>query len=134
MVYETEHNYTMKGKKMETKSRNEVGKVSLWASIGGVVAGGALVLLFILVEALTEAEMSFSLPVLLFVGLEVVALVAGIAGWGSAYGKAGFGASVALLALMTFFIPVSRHVETGQSTQPEPVFVLERTRSASAVQ
>ena len=72
---------------MEIESRIEVGKVSLWSAIGGVVAGAALAFLFILVEALTEAEMSFSLPVLLFAGLEVVALVAGIAGRRSPHGK-----------------------------------------------
>ena len=116
---------------METQSKNELGKISLYAAIGGVVGGAALGLLFVLVELLTEAEMPVSLCVLLFVGLEVVALVAGIAGWGSAYGKAGFGVAIILLAMTTFFVPVSSHTVTGQGNKVEPVIVTERTQSAS---
>ena len=118
---------------METQgneSKNEVGRVSLWAAIGGVVGAAGLALLFILLEALTAAEMPFSLCLLLFVGLEVVALVAGIAGWGSPYGKAGFGASLILLALTTLILPV-KMVKTSQSTSVEPAMVIERTQSAS---
>jgi len=116
---------------METQSKNEVGKISLCAAVGGVIGGAALVLLFVLVESLTEAEMPFSLGILLFVGLEVVALAAGIASWGSAYGRAGFGTAIVLLALTTFFVPVSSHVVTGQGNRVESVMVGERTRSAS---
>jgi hypothetical protein len=119
----------MKGKKMETESRNELGKVSLWAALAGVAGAATIALLFILLEALTEAEMPFSLCLLLFVGLEVIALVTGIVGWSCPYGKAGFGASLILLATTTFFIPVSRRVEYGQSTQAEPVMVIERMQS-----
>ena len=116
---------------METQSKNEVGKISLYAAIGGVVGGAALGLLFVLVESLTEAQMPVSLCLLLFVGLEVVALVTGIAGWASAYGKAGFGASIILLGMTTFFIPVSRRVVTAQSNKVEPVMVTERTQRGS---
>ena len=56
MVYETERNYTMKGKKMETGSKNEIGKISLWVAIAGVVGPAALALLFILLAALTKAQ------------------------------------------------------------------------------
>jgi len=116
---------------METQSKNEVGKISLYAAIGGVVRGAALGLLFVLVESLTEAQMPFSLCLLLFVGLEVVALVAGIAGWRSAYGKAGFGASIILLGMTTFFIPVRSQVVTSRGNRIEPVVVIERTQRAS---
>ncbi len=134
MVYETERNYTMKGKKMETESRNEIGKISLWAAIGGVVGPGALALLFILLDALTAASMSISLCVLLFVGLEVVALVTGIVGWSSPYGKAGLGASIILLAMTTLFVPVFRQASTDPAAGVEPGMAIEHTQSASAGQ
>ncbi|MHC4353148.1 MAG: hypothetical protein ACYTE3_09105 [Planctomycetota bacterium] len=116
---------------METESKNEIGKVSLWVAIAGVAGAATIALLFILLEALTEAEMPFSLCLLLFIGLEVIALVTGIVGWSCPYGKAGFGASIVLLALTTFFIPVSRRVETSQGTGVEPIMVIERTQAAT---
>ena len=114
---------------METRSKNDVGKISLYVAIGGVVGGAALGLLFVLVESLTQAEMPISLFVLLFV-VEVVALVAGIAGCGSAYGKTGFGAALILLAMTTFFVPISSRVVTEQGDKVEPVMVTERTQRA----
>ena len=116
---------------METQSKNEVGKISLCAAIGGVVGPAALGLLFVLVESLTEAQTPISLCVLLFVGLEVVALVTGIAGRASAYGKAGFGAAIVLLGLTTFFIPARSRVVTSQGNGIESVMVTERTQKAS---
>ena len=116
---------------METQSNNQVGKISLWAAFGGLLGGTAVALLFVLVEVLTGGDMPFSLCVLMFIGIEVGALITGIAGWGSPHGKAGFGLSVALLTLITYFIPVSRRVETNKSAEIEPVMVIERTQSAA---
>lgn len=106
---------------MDREKTNTVGKVSLCAAVGGVVGGVALGLLFTLIESLSGITLSISLCVLLFVGLELVALAAGIMGWRSPYGKAGAGASVLLLGLILFFVPVSSTRENYQGTGPEPI-------------
>ena len=116
---------------METESRNKVGKISLCAALGGIVGGTLVALLLVMLESLTETDMPFSLCVLMFIGLEVGALVAGIVAWGSPFGKAGFGTSILLLAITTFFIPVSRQVSTSRSANTEHMTVVERTRSSA---
>ena len=92
---------------MDSETRNTMGKVSLCAAIAGIVGAVMLALVLVVLESLAGIDMPISLCVFLFVGLEIVALVTGIVGWRSPCGKAGLGASIVLLGLITFFMPVS---------------------------
>lgn len=81
---------------MENK---KIGTLSLCMAIAGAVAPISLALVMLVLEKLGVAPMPYILPFILFVGLEITALVIGIVGRASVYGKAGIAVSAALLAL-----------------------------------
>ena len=95
---------------METTGKNVLGKISLCLAIAGIIGTVILGLCFSLFAGLTGIMIPISIFVLLFIGLEITALVTGIIAWCSPYGKAGLGVSVLLLLLMIFFVPVFKTV------------------------
>ena len=91
---------------MDNDRKNNLGKISLCLAIVGIIGpmfAGLCLRLF-------PGIIPLPIYVLLFVGLEVTALVTGIVAWCSPYGKAGLGVSVCLLLVMTFFVPVFKTV------------------------
>jgi len=107
------------GGKPARDRRATVGVVSLLAAILGVVAAVLLLLAFMIFDTLTEAEPRYSLCLLVLLGVEVVALVTGLVGWRSAYGKAGLGVSLVLFLAALFFVP-TRQGRRVQSTEARP--------------
>ncbi len=79
------------------------GKISLWVAIVGIVLPLALALLLVAVDRLTNYETI--IPQRLYTlhfALETAALVTGVLGFRSRYGKAGLIISVILLIMMTY--------------------------------
>ena len=81
------------------------GKISLLLAIVGIVLPLALVLLLVAVDRLTDYEtrIPHQLYTLHF-ALETAALVTGVLGFRSKYGKAGLIISVILLIMMTILL------------------------------
>jgi hypothetical protein len=96
----------LKTDKVNTNRRNNIGKLSLILAIGGVMLPIAVVLLLAIVESLTSFNPPYILCGFLFVALEIAALVSGIIGKRSAYGKAGLVISAILLVLTVIGSPL----------------------------
>ena len=94
-----------KTEQINTNGKNNIGKLSLFLAIGGVVLSLALWLLFSIVESVTHFNPPYMLCVFLFVALEIAALVTGIIGRRSACGKAGLSISATLLVLTAIACP-----------------------------
>jgi tRNA A-37 threonylcarbamoyl transferase component Bud32 len=102
-----------------------VGLLSLIAAILGCVVPILLWIIFWLLEENTDMNPPYSIGVFIFLGLELVALASGIAGWRSPYGKAGTGIAILLLVLclltvpflVTTRVPVGRSPESAESHQ-----------------
>jgi len=91
---------------MDNERKNNLGKISLCLAIAGIIGP-----MFIgLCLRLFPGIIPLPIYVLLFVCLEITALVTGIVAWRSPYGKAGLGTSAFLLLLMTFFVPVFKTI------------------------
>lgn len=107
------------GEKIEqinTNSTSNIGRMSLILAIGGVVLPIFVVLLLAIVEWLTDFDPPYMLCLLLFVALEIAALVTGIIGRRSACGKAGLTISAILLVLTAIgapFLMISSLESTG---------------------
>ena len=99
---------------MNTNSKSNIGTMSLVLAIGGTVLSIAVALLLALIESLTNFMPPYTLCFVLFVALEIAALVTGIIGWRSACGKAGLIISAILLLLSSIVLPASR-VSSGPS-------------------
>ena len=93
---------------MNTNSKSNIGTMSLVLAIGGTVLSIAVALLLALIESLTNFMPPYTLCFVLFVALEIAALVTGIIGWRSACGKAGLIISAILLLLSSIVLPASR--------------------------
>lgn len=93
---------------MNTNSKSNIGTMSLVLAIGGTVLSIAVALLLALIESLTNFMPPYTLCFVLFVALEIAALVTGIIGWRSPCGKAGLIISAILLLLSSIVLPVSR--------------------------
>ena len=104
--------------KMEQASKNGIGKLSLCMAIAGVVATVLLAVVMVLLEKLTGTYMPETLCMVLFVSLEIIALVTGIMGWKSVYGKAGLASSVVLLVIAAVLFPVPRGGEITEDSEP----------------
>ena len=103
---------------METTGKNNLGKISLCLAIAGIIGTVFFGLCFTLFAGLTRIMIPISIFVLLFIGLEITAFVTGIIAWRSPYGKAGFGVSVSMLLLTTFFVPVFETVTYEDNRSP----------------
>jgi hypothetical protein len=91
---------------MDNDRKNNLGKISLCLAIVGIIGP-----VFIgLCLKLFPGIIPIPIYVLIFVALEITALVTGIVAWRSPYGKAGLGVSVSLLLLLTFFVPLFKTV------------------------
>ena len=84
---------------------DRVGAVSLITAITGGVTGASLSLLFWFLEASLDMSPPYVLCLFAFVGLELIALITGIAGWRSPYGKAGAVIAILFLFATTWFVP-----------------------------
>jgi len=104
----------VKTEQTNTNSKINIGKISLILAIGGAVVSIAVALLLALIESLTNFMPPYTLCFVLFVALEIAALVTGIIGWRSACGKAGLIISAILLLLSSIVLPASR-VSSGPS-------------------
>ena len=93
---------------MNTNSKSNIGTMSLVLAIGGTVLSIAVALLLALIESLTNFMPPYTLCFVLFVALEIAALVTGIIGRRSACGKAGLIISAILLLLSSIVLPASR--------------------------
>ena len=91
---------------MDNGRKNNLGKISLCLAIVGIIGPMFTGLCFRLFPGIIPLP----IYVLLFVCLEIAALVTGIFAWRSLYGKAGLGVSVCLLLVMTFFVPLFKTV------------------------
>jgi hypothetical protein len=87
---------------MDDVRKNNLAKISLFLAVVGIIGPACIGLCY----KLLPGEIPFPVYVLIFVCLELAALVTGIIAWRSPYGKAGLGVSVFLLLLITFFIPL----------------------------
>ncbi len=103
---------------MSEDGKNKLGMLSLILAIGGVAIPIALALLLVIIEWLTKLGPPYFLCVLLFVGLQIIALVTGIIGRQSPFGKAGMVVSATLLVLTAIaapFLMVSSSETSGPS-------------------
>jgi len=98
----------VKTEQTNTNSKINIGKISLILAIGGAVLSIAVALLLALIESLTNFMPPYTLCFVLFVALEIAALVTGIIGWRSPCGKAGLIISAILLLLSSIVLPSSR--------------------------
>ena len=103
---------------------SRVGKLSLIAAILGCVVPIILGILFWILEDKFNMNPPYSLCLFSFLGLELIALGTGIAGWRSPCGKAGIGISLLLLLvtrllLVSTFGPITH--EEVYKTSPAPV-------------
>ena len=119
---------TMQGSKQTMTAANSdvpvpktsrVGLVSLISAIAGCAVASALWILFWLMEEKMNMDPPYALCTLILIGLEIIALVTGMVGWRSPYGKAGVGTAVLLLMVVAFLLPVRFTSTTGVS--PEPI-------------
>jgi hypothetical protein len=79
--------------------------MSLILAIGGVVAAIGLWLVLAVVESLTQFNLPYMLCVLLFIALEIAALITGVIGRRSSCGKPGLGISATLLVVTAIAYP-----------------------------
>jgi hypothetical protein len=104
----------------EENGGTKVGAVSLWAGVGGIIVPILIAILGRLFMKTNDEQYNI-LCLLLFAGAEWIALVTGIIGRRSAYGKAGLCISsvcvVATVLAVGLFLPVVRRVEG----QPVPM-------------
>ncbi len=90
---------------MKQDGKNNIGKMSLFLAIGGVVLSIAVVLLLAIVESLTHFHPPYMLCFFLFVALEIAAFATGIVARRSPAGKAGMILSAILLILTAIGAP-----------------------------
>ncbi len=91
---------------MKPDPYSQSGKESLWLAIAGLALPIVLALPLTLLERLTGTQLTYVVCGLLFLGLETAAVITGIIGRKSAYGKAGLALSVAFLVLTAFVAPM----------------------------
>jgi hypothetical protein len=90
---------------MKPDQYSQSGKQSFCLAIAGLALPIVLALPLTVVEWLTGTEITYVVCGLLFLSLETAAVVTGIIGRKSAYGKAGLALSVGLLVLTAFAAP-----------------------------
>jgi len=110
----------VKTEQMNTDSKTNIGKMSLVLAIGGVAAAIGLWLVMAVVESLTDFDPPYMLCFLLFVALEIAALVTGIISRRSASGKAGLTISAILLILTAIAVPFFTVHRGGRVSGPAP--------------
>ena len=114
---------------MTTADRNvpvsktsRVGLISLISAILGCALATIMWIMFWIMEEKMNMNPPYALCTLILVGLEIIALVTGIAGWRSPYGKAGVGISTLILMVVALLIPATMLSSVSYSeTSREPV-------------
>lgn len=91
---------------IDANSGHSIGKISLSMAIGGVAQAIGLSLVLAVAESLTQFDPPYMLCVLLFIAIEIAALVTGIIGRCSPCGKAGLSISAVLLILTAIAYPL----------------------------
>jgi hypothetical protein len=98
-----------------------VGQLSLIAAILGCVVPIILCIIFWILEENSNMHPPYWLCLFVFLGLELVALASGIAGWRSPYGKAGTFTALLFLLATTLLVPIYSSHRPGDGTSPAPV-------------
>jgi len=101
---------------------SKIGRISLWAGVLGVIVP-VVIALVVRAVAGEGAETYYLFCFLLFAGAELTALVTGIVGRKSPYGKAGLGISCACIVVTALAIPaftVRRGEPVPTETQSSP--------------
>ncbi len=95
-------------------SKKSLGVFSMCSAILGIIAGILLWLLFVILERF-DIQAPYTICAIVFVGAEVIALITGIVGWRSPYGKAGVGISAVLLLLVVLLMPAKVETRRGNT-------------------
>jgi tRNA A-37 threonylcarbamoyl transferase component Bud32 len=103
---------------------NRVGLISLISAILGCALAILIWIIFWIMEEKLNMNPPYAVCVFIFLGLELIALVSGIAGWRSPYGKAGMGIAAFLLIVVALLVPATSRSMVGAS--PEPVESFQR--------
>ena len=98
-----------------------IGLLSLVTAILGCVIATIVYFLFWMMENKLGMNPPYNLCLLIFVGLELIALVCGIAGWRCPYGKAGAGIALLLLLGAAGLFPSRTSGPRRGSGSPAPV-------------
>lgn len=100
---------------------NRVGLVSLVTAILGCVIAAIVYFLFWMMENKLDMDPPYNLCLLIFIGLELIALVCGLAGWRCPYGKAGAGIALLLLLGALTLLPVRSTSWNRSGVSPDPI-------------